>query len=328
MDVMDRERTIPAEPDWYKIPVDRRKLKALQARTDLHGLALFGLWVIGLAAFGWLAVAFFSWWLTVIFYFVYANIFAFSGAILHETNHRTAFRTSWLNETVHFIAGLAEFKDPIRDRWLHALHHTYTAYRDVDVELHASRPPRLTDAIFFDFLSIKPTLMSVKSMFLNAIGRDPLTALFVPASEQRKVVWSSRACLAFYASVIGVAIGLQSWWPILFVFAARLIGQPYIHFLVFVEHAGLNEEVPDWRQNTRTTHVSLISRLLFWNMNYHLEHHMYPTVPFHALPHLEKEIEPLAPTPYESTLEAWREMIPALLRQRKDPSHYIQRIVP
>ena len=34
-----------------------------------------------------------------------------------------------------------------------------------------------------------------------------------------------------------------------------------------------------------------ISRFVYWNMNYHVEHHMFPMVPFHALPALHAEIK-------------------------------------
>ena len=34
-----------------------------------------------------------------------------------------------------------------------------------------------------------------------------------------------------------------------------------------------------------------VSRFLYWNMNYHVEHHMFPMVPYHALPQLHEEIK-------------------------------------
>jgi hypothetical protein len=34
------------------------------------------------------------------------------------------------------------------------------------------------------------------------------------------------------------------------------------------------------------------------------------------------------PTPYRSTLAAYREIIPTLLRQRKDPGYFVHRDLP
>jgi len=60
-----------------------------------------------------------------------------------------------------------------------------------------------------------------------------------------------------------------------------------------------------------------IFRFVYLNMNYHTEHHMYPMVPYYKLPELHRELRHDLPPPYRGTLAAYREIIPALLRQRK-----------
>jgi fatty acid desaturase len=35
--------------------------------------------------------------------------------------------------------------------------------------------------------------------------------------------------------------------------------------------------------NTRTTLSNAVVRLLMWNMPYHAEHHLYPSIPCHRL---------------------------------------------
>ncbi len=60
-------------------------------------------------------------------------------------------------------------------------------------------------------------------------------------------------------------------------------------------------------------------------MNYHVEHHMFPMVPYHALPELHAEMKRDCPAPYPSTLAAYREIVPALLRQVKDPTYFVRR---
>jgi Fatty acid desaturase len=42
--------------------------------------------------------------------------------------------------------------------------------------------------------------------------------------------------------------------------------------------------------NTRTTLTWFPIRLLMWNMPYHAEHHLYPSIPFHQLPALHVKI--------------------------------------
>ena len=76
----------------------------------------------------------------------------------------------------------------------------------------------------------------------------------------------------------------------------------------------------DHRLNSRTVYMNPINRFLYWNMNYHVEHHMFPMVPFHALPELHAEIKDDLPAPTPSIWAAYKEFVPAILRQRKDPS--------
>jgi MocE subfamily Rieske [2Fe-2S] domain protein len=71
-----------------------------------------------------------------------------------------------------------------------------------------------------------------------------------------------------------------------------------------------------------------IHRYLYWNMNYHVEHHMFPLVPYHALPRLHELVKADMPRPYGSILEAWSELLPAVLRQRKDPAYHVKRKLP
>jgi Na(+)-translocating NADH:ubiquinone oxidoreductase F subunit len=71
-----------------------------------------------------------------------------------------------------------------------------------------------------------------------------------------------------------------------------------------------------------------IHRFIYWNMNYHVEHHMFPLVPYHALPRLHAAIKADCPTPYNGILAAWRELLPAVLRQRADPAFFVKRVLP
>jgi Na+-transporting NADH:ubiquinone oxidoreductase subunit F len=65
------------------------------------------------------------------------------------------------------------------------------------------------------------------------------------------------------------------------------------------------------------------------NMNYHLEHHTIPMVPYHALPELHEHFKPQSPPPYRNLLEVYREMIPALIKQAtEDPDYHIERPIP
>ena len=84
----------------------------------------------------------------------------------------------------------------------------------------------------------------------------------------------------------------------------------------------------DHRLNCRTVYLNPVFRFVYWNMNYHLEHHMFPMVPYHALAALHAEIKADTPKPYRNLIEAYREIIPAILRQVKDPAYFVRRELP
>ena len=72
---------------------------------------------------------------------------------------------------------------------------------------------------------------------------------------------------------------------------AALYGCWHMVMTGLLQHGGLADNVVDHRLNTRTVYMNPISRFIYWNMNYHIEHHMFPMVPYHALPRLHELIK-------------------------------------
>ena len=103
----------------------------------------------------------------------------------------------------------------------------------------------------------------------------------------------------------------------------------WVHIITgLTQHGGLAEDVLDHRLNSRTVMMNPVLRFIYWNMNYHVEHHMFPMVPYHQLPKLYEDMKPFTPPANTSVINAYREIIPALLRQAKDPSYAIERHLP
>jgi fatty acid desaturase len=55
---------------------------------------------------------------------------------------------------------------------------------------------------------------------------------------------------------------------------------------------------------------------------------MFPMVPYHRLPELHEEMKPYCPPAYPSVAAAYREIIPAILRQAREPGWSIERPLP
>jgi fatty acid desaturase len=63
-------------------------------------------------------------------------------------------------------------------------------------------------------------------------------------------------------------------------------------------------------------------------MNYHIEHHMFPMVPYHQLPKLHEAMKPWTREPNHGIIAAYREILPALWRQRTEPNYRIVPVLP
>ncbi|MEI8341263.1 MAG: fatty acid desaturase [Verrucomicrobiota bacterium] len=83
------------------------------------------------------------------------------------------------------------------------------------------------------------------------------------------------------------------------------------------QHIGMTPNSPDFRMVCRTYTCGRFIGFLYWNMQYHIEHHMFPAVPFYNLPALHEAIKhDLPPTP-RGLLATWREIIPTRSRLQK-----------
>jgi Na+-transporting NADH:ubiquinone oxidoreductase subunit F len=190
------------------------------------------------------------------------------------------------------------------------------------------RPPNMLKFVL-TFFALPSAKMFFTNVFIHCTGR--LTAderTFIPASEQGKVIWRARLYALIYLGVIGLAIEQRSILPLMFIGLPNLYGAWLMPIYGDTQHAGLAENVLDHRLNCRTVYMNPINRYLYCNMNYHVEHHMFPLVPYHALPRLHELVKSDMPKPYSSILVAWRELLPAVLRQRRDPAYHVKRQLP
>ena len=317
-----------AAAEWYSCEIDRNELKALSHRGNGKGLVYLGGYVAAVAASG--AVAALAWgtdWAIPAFLF-YAALFMFAELISHECCHSTPFRNRRLNETVYWATCFLSVREPVFNRWTHSLHHTDTKAAGTDPEIQVPRPanlPRLAG----EFLSLWHISVHVSGMIQAAFGgRSKVARHLVPEREYPKVVRNSRWFLGGYAAVAVVAVAAESWLPILFVFFPRVFGAWVVILYTITEHAGLADDVRDHRLNTRAVLLNPVLTFFAWNANYHLEHHMFPMVPFHALPSLSKALADQLPARRRGLWRAWKEMVPVFLRQQKDPAFVFEPPLP
>lgn len=321
-----------AEAEWYQCPVPRATMRKLLERRDGPAIRDTLLWfalIIGTAiATGMLWVKYDSWW-ALAPYAIYAVLYAStSDSRWHEAGHGTAFKTDWMNNALYEIASFMVMRESTLWRWSHTRHHSDTIIVGRDPEIGVPRPPNIRSMLLTFFgLPLYPPYF--KAIVRHTFGKmSDAEKTFIPESEFGKIFWRARIYLAIYAGVIATSIATMSILPLLFIGLPHIFGTWLMLIYGWTQHAGLAENVLDHRLNCRTVYMSFIHRYLYWNMNYHVEHHMYPLVPYHALPKLHEVVKDDMPTPYPSIFAAWKEIVPSVLKQVKDPTYYVKRKLP
>jgi fatty acid desaturase len=161
------------------------------------------------------------------------------------------------------------------------------------------------------------------------LGRfTPKERKVIPQSERRTVRRQAAVIIAFYLLIVVISFWQKSWLPLLYTCLAHVYGGFVPRLYSLTQHIGLAHSGKDYRINSRTCYYNPVVSAWYWNMNYHVEHHMFPLVPFHALPELHRELKSQMPEANTSVVDAWREILSCLLRQRKYTSYAIYKQMP
>ena len=318
-----------ASAEWYHSEVPRAVMKDLMKRTDGPALRDTAIWFALLIGGAWGGIAFWGTWACVPFFFVYSVIYGSScDSRWHECGHGTAFRTAWMNDVIYNIASFMVMRNPVTWRWSHARHHTDTYIVGRDVEIAWMRPPK-TLMNFLALFDVIGSIKSLQTLLRNASGNlTPDEKDFIPSSEWGKTIWVARAHIAMYLATIALALWMHSWLPLFLIGLPRIYGSWHMVMTGHLQHAGLADNVLDHRLNTRTVYMNPISRYIYWNMNYHVEHHMFPMIPYHALPRLHDLIKNDLPPPNPSIWDGYREVFASLKRQKTDPEYAYRKVLP
>jgi Na+-transporting NADH:ubiquinone oxidoreductase subunit F len=318
-----------AEADWYQSPVPRATMRQLLTRKNGPAIRDTLLLVAILVSTATATILLWGTWWAVIPYLIYAVFYGTSSdSRWHECGHGTAFRSDWMNNLVYEAASFMVMRESVVWRWSHTRHHSDTIIVGRDPEIQVPRPLDIKGLVLslINFASYKTYY---PSLVRHATGKvTDAEKTFIPDSEFGKIYRNARIILAIYAVIIVSAILLQSWIPIFLFILPQVFGTWLMIIHNTTQHAGLAENVLDHRLNCRTVYMNPVSRFIYWNMNYHLEHHMFPLVPYHALPRLHELVKDDCPPVYPTIYSAWKEILPTLLRQVKDPAYYVKRKLP
>ncbi len=328
----DTERAIEQgleDARWYATPIPRDQMRRLLERRDGPAIRDTLIWFGLLFAFGIAGFALWGTWWAIIPFALYGVIYASSSdSRWHESSHGTAFKTDWMNNALYEIASFMVLREATPWRWSHTRHHSDTIIVGLDPEIAVPRPVNLPGTVL-KFLNLAGYKAYFTGLLRHVTGNiSPDEATYIPESAYARVFTSARIYLLIYLGVIALAVATRSILPLMFIGLPHLYGSWLMVTYGLTQHAGMAEDVLDHRLNTRTVYMNRINRYLYWNMGYHIEHHMFPMVPYHALPALHELVKHDMPAPFHGIAAAYREIIPTLVMQSKDPTYYVKRELP
>ena len=213
---------------------------------------------------------------------------AFLFMAVHETAHKTAFLSRTLNLVVGHLSGFAIGLPYEYYCLFHWDHHRHTQDPEKDPELLVGPVPSSDAHLALAYSGLLQVAIRLRLMLRHALTGNA-TAPWIPEHKRGIVVTEARMYLAAYVLLLVASSALHSaillWIWVIPVLFGQMILRPYL----YAEHTGC-ERTRSAFQNTRTTYTARFVKWFTWNMPYHVEHHAYPSVPFHALPKLNQVV--------------------------------------
>jgi len=246
-----------------------RKLHQLDVRMNTRVLFFLGMWAV--AAYGVMNVNMAV--LQPLCYFGMGWAIMGCGIFMHEDSHGLLFKNPSLNRWIGFLCGLPTLIPFSAYRTNHLLHHAHerTGKDPDDIEVVAAKN------------SIPLVLMHYFALLLGAYVFTLHVALvaFKEANGKRKI-----SIVTEYA-LIAASVAFLFWF-----FPTQSVLKIWVYPLLIASHLTSIRALPEHALTTggnpftatRTILSNKVMCFMLCNVNYHIEHHLFPGIPWYNLP--------------------------------------------
>jgi len=281
-----------SEPGHRLKPLTPAMLRELSVRSDLKGavrsLCHYGM-VVLVGSLVWKVSSRYGALWALPLMVIEGYFLAFLFMALHETAHKTAFRSRGLNLAVGYLSAFIIGQPYEYYCLFHWDHHRYTQDPEKDPELIVGVKPKTETQIALAYSGLLQVAGRLRLMLGHAVT-GKVTVPWIPESKRAIIVTEARVYAALYVLLFALSLWFSSTLLLKVWIAPLVIGQFFLRPYLLAEHTGC-ERTRSAFQNTRTTYTAAIVKWVAWNMPYHVEHHAYPSIPFHALPKLNEIVD-------------------------------------
>jgi acyl-lipid omega-6 desaturase (Delta-12 desaturase) len=237
-----------------------------------------------------------------------AIVFFNSFSLLHECGHGTVSRSTFVNTLVGHYASIFCFLPYFPWKYIHQQHHVWTGNLAKDPTLAAlrryrdTRAPLLVRAAWWTWIPISafvqhlvfvsyPYLMwRTGDMTAGKLARTVLSVLWLPVSYA--LLWWLAPDIVRPRNIIPAFV--------LYLFLEELINLPH-----HVDRETFEGRLPLWEQYraARSCYYPRgISELIMLNFNFHIEHHLFPSLPWYRLRKARHLVKPALGDSYEECI--------------------------
>lgn len=241
-----------------------------------------------------------GWWLAGQVLLAFALLQWF--AVLHEAGHRTLFRSRRLNLWTSHLAGFLALIPGDCWRIVHAKHHYWTGWQDLDLTTQSlvPRPLRRIERWVINLCwALWIPLFSTLYRLNNYWNLPRLWQLFPGARDRRVIVLNIIVYASLYALIVWwfpwrlVARTLASALLLSFAIQDLLILSQHTHIPMKIAAGKQVAPFSPGRQDVFTRSLifpKFFSRWILLNMDAHSLHHMYPSIPGYDLHRVKRVI--------------------------------------
>lgn len=228
---------------------------------------------------------------------VFPIVFFQAFSILHECGHGSFSSKSWVNTLVGHYASPLCFLPYFSWKFQHAQHHVWSGNLEKDPSLKLLRDWRASQRIpllvRFAWRSWVPLAGAMNHIVYWAY---PFKLARTGTASQARCAFASLIWMAavygslFYAFPAIFSIGNFALAIAIYLVAVELVNLPH-----HSDQPSTSEKLALWEQgfSTRSCYYPrLVSELLVLNFNFHIEHHLFPSLPWYRLREARALIKP------------------------------------
>ncbi|WP_172972033.1 fatty acid desaturase family protein [Roseibium aquae] len=235
--------------------------------------------------------------LSLLIFMLYCSAFNFLGTAgaMHEFSHNTVFTQTSINSFFFKLLGILTWTNASMFKATHLNHHRNFLFED-DLEGTLGHGKRLKSLEIIGKIFFSPSNVSKRVYYtiLSALGtfKNPKLKSLLDEKQKSNIQIDALSTISFHSLMIYLSYSINSYYPVLLLTVPSFIAQYPTYLLASSQHNVEIGEANKYTQLSASVSMNLpfFLRALYWNMNFHSEHHLAPAVPHYNLRKLQQAL--------------------------------------